>query len=741
MRDATYEMLTSATQRIILAVGGLFVLAIMVVGGQAGDITLQVLPSALTGGLFTLVALWLMPRRLRLAQGVWLVGFAACASVTLVMFRSPEFALAFGVIPLLALALLGAPGAAVAALLTAGWMLWLLYATGISLPAEIAKTLLWGGGLLALASWASLSPWTAGARQLSERNHAASLELEEARQQKLEMEQYRQELLQANTELSRLTDRLKAMTQLAEEARRVKEEFVANVSHELRTPLNMIIGYTELMIKSPQAYGRKLPSRLLADLATIQRNSQHLVELINDVLDLSQVDAGRMALTRTWVVLRDLMDAAVVATRPLFQSRGLFLRMELPEEEVQVFCDATRVREVILNLLSNAGRFTDQGGVDIKAARSGDELVISIRDTGPGIAPEDQKKLFEPFQQLDDALHHGRSGSGLGLSISKRFVELHNGRMWLESEVGQGTTFYFSIPLSIPAGTGGAGRFTRWFNPYQDYEIHPHVFKPAAAEPAPRFVIVEQEDSLRHLFSRYLEGVETVTVPTLDEGVRELERSPAHALIVNAPISKASPGMQDITLALPFNTPVIGCWVPGRKEAARRMGVVAYLLKPISQEALLAALDSVDGSSDSPKQILLVDDDAETLRLFARIISSTRPHCAMILTTSGQEALVLMKERQPDVVLLDLVLGDIDGFEVLKTKGADDAIRHIPIIVVSSTDPAGMPVLSDILLVARHNGLSTREFLACIQAVSQVLSSAPPRLAQAQPESSPGLPA
>lgn len=738
MHEAIYELRTSSTQRIITAVGGLFVLTIIVVGGRAGDITIQIVPIAFSGMLFSIVAYRLLPQRLRVAQGMWVAGCAITLSMAIAEFKIPELTMIIVVVPLFTILTLGWVATVVSSAFVVGWILWFPSLVGMNVPQHYLIMVLWVGALLILAGWAAISPLMSGVKELSEINQSETAELVATRNQKLEMEQYRHDLLRVNTELNRMTDRLKTMTQLAEESRRVKEEFVANVSHELRTPLNMIIGYTELMVKSPQTYGRKLPSKLLADLATIQRNSQHLVELINDVLDLSQVDAGRMTLARKWVSLHEIVNAAVVATQPLFHSKGLYMRVAQDDDDLQVYCDATRIHEVILNLLSNAVRFTDQGGVVLKAAHNNDELVISIQDTGPGISPEDQKKLFEPFQQLDDLLHHGRGGSGLGLSISKRFVELHNGRMWLESTVGKGATFSFSIPLPSPAGAGTVNPYTRWINPYQDYETRDHINKLKLAEPAPRFVIVEQEDSLRRLFAHYLQDVEVVAVPNIAEGICELERSPAQAIIVNTPLDKKTLGMADVTISVPFNTPVISCWVPGRKEAARRMGVVQYLLKPISPAALLKAIDDVDGQCDNPKQVLLVDDDAETLRLFARILSSLRPRYTLILTTSGREALDLMKTRKPDVVLLDLILADLDGSAVLKAKGEDDTICNIPVIVVSSTDPAGMPMLPDVLLVGRHNGLSTQELLACLQAVSQVLSSAPRRPGQAQPENPAG---
>jgi len=250
--------------------------------------------------------------------------------------------------------------------------------------------------------------------------------------------------------------------------RRAKEEFVANVSHELRTPLNMIIGFSEMIPELAHVYGVALPPALLSDIAAIRRNSQHLARLVDDVLDLSQVDAGRMALRKEWTSLREIVDEAILAVRALFESKGLSVETQIPSDLPEAFCDSTRIRQVMLNLLSNAGRYVKRGGVQVRVRQEQNELMVTVTDTGPGIAPADQQRLFQPFQQLESSLRHRSGGSGLGLTISKRFVEMHGGKMWLESQVGVGTTFGFSLPVQTPTvpalAEDGA---LRWFSPYE----------------------------------------------------------------------------------------------------------------------------------------------------------------------------------------------------------------------------------------------------------------------------------
>ena len=280
--------------------------------------------------------------------------------------------------------------------------------------------------------------------------HARAL-LERARDRQVELDQALADLTHASRQLALMNAKLAAATQAAEDAQKAKAEFVANISHELRTPLNMIIGFAEMIMQSPETYGASIPQALLADLAVILRNSQHLSSLIDDVLDLSQVEAGQMALVCERVSLQEVISAAMLAVQPLFKAKNLYITMQEGKDVPAIFCDRVRIRQVVLNLLSNAGRFTDSGGVDIRLWREGSKAVVSITDTGPGITQEDIKRLFQPFQQLDGSLKRRHKGSGLGLSISRSLVELHGGRIWVESEKGRGTTFFFSLPIDPPA--------------------------------------------------------------------------------------------------------------------------------------------------------------------------------------------------------------------------------------------------------------------------------------------------
>ena len=717
----TDELLRSTLRTLILAVGilcvGWYVLAnITTVNALVLEVSIVLLSVALPAAL----ALRLLAGRLLVAAVFWLAGLAGTIVLAFFLFGQPEIALLFALLPLLSTAIVGWPAGLVAEGLVAGLMVWLV--RGGLLPPTYLPILTLGGAVAGVLGWGvthallTVAQWSLGGFERARR------ETQTARDQRLELRQTQDDLIQANRELARLSDRLRALNRVAEGARRAKEEFVANVSHELRTPLNMIIGFSEMIMRVPQVYGGELPQALLADIAAIRRNSQHLAKLVDDVLDLSQVDAGQMTLNQERLHVAEIVAEAVESVGALFASKGLYLRVEASRELPTVSCDRTRIRQVLINLLSNAGRFTEQGGVIVRACCRDSSVVVTVTDTGPGIAPENQERLFKPFEQLDGSIRRRHGGSGLGLAISKRFVDLHGGRMWLESEPGVGTTISFTLPLTAKwqAALDQGNDPARWFNRYEEigYRLRTRPSKAPAPDVVPRLVVVERGNTLSRLFSRYLPECELVSTPDIAWAVRELHRSPAQAMIVNSP-PRRDQAVLSACGSLPYATPALICWVPGEDETARELGVVRYLTKPISSEGLLSALDDLD---PQVRTVLLVDDDQEVLRLFVRMLASPDRGYRILQAQGGQRALELMRERRPDVVLLDLIMPGTDGFQVLEEKNRDPAIHDIPVIVVSSRDPCGDQIAGDTLTVRCSGGFPAGSLVACVRAISEALS-------------------
>jgi signal transduction histidine kinase len=218
------------------------------------------------------------------------------------------------------------------------------------------------------------------------------------------------------------------------------------MSHELRTPLNAILGYTELILDN--IYG-ETPDKMRAVLDRVQSNGKHLLGLINDVLDLSKIEAGQLTLALSDYSIKDVVHGVYSVVESLATAKQLALKVEVPPDLPVAHGDERRLTQVLLNLVGNAIKFTDKGEVAIKASAANGAYTLSVCDTGPGIAAADQKKIFEEFQQADSSATKKKGGTGLGLSISKRIVELHGGRIWVESDVGKGSTFSFEVPLTV----------------------------------------------------------------------------------------------------------------------------------------------------------------------------------------------------------------------------------------------------------------------------------------------------
>lgn len=664
----------------------------------------------------------LYDRQPRWANLIWGVGLLATVTLAVALFGRTEIAFFYALVPLLvSLVAEWRWGMATQLLLltilaTLGPRLGLGGITGLA-----SVTVLAMGALALVLGWAFARELYLTAEWGMGRYYVAQGQVQELRDQRVELLRAQKDRDLANIELARLSDRLAMMTQLAEEARRAKEEFVARVSHELRTPLNMIVGFSEVIMRSPDVYGADLPGALLADVAAIHRNSLHLSALVDDVLDLSQVDAGRVALTREWIRAGELVRGAVDAVRGLFVTKGLSIEVEIAEEGLPLFVDATRVRQVLLNLLGNAGRFTQRGGVVVSLRHAGDEAVIVVRDTGPGIPSEEQGRLFEPFSQVQSLLRGHKGGTGLGLCISKRFVEMHGGRIWLESVVGEGSTFAFALPLTLQttAEERLGADVRRWFSPYQEYEPRDHPAHLPDVPPGPRYVVLEQEGNLARLVRRYAGAAEVVQVSEADAAHVELAHTPANALLVNAPPHDVRAWLRGPLATLPYATPLFSCWLPGREEAARRLHVCEYLLKPVTREELEGAIANV---GVPVRRILLVDDEPDVLHLFIRMLSSQGQRYLVNQALTARRALQLMRERRPDLVLLDLLMPDMDGFELLRQKGQDAAIRDIPVVVVSSRSPEGEARVCPMLEVRQGDGLTTLQLLRCIEGLTQILS-------------------
>ncbi len=697
---------------LFLAAAVLYVVAIALPDQHLGSVPGVIL-------LLLSVGIWLLLQasRYRLAA---IVLVCSCFGVILLVVAWSGLAesvlfLALGVG--LAAVLISLPASVACALACS---LWLLIGTADSTQVDAALRAaalisIWG---MIWLIWLASRPLLL-ARQWFEANYEQSrAALEESRDYQFRLRQALDDLKEANHQLSQLHRLAHNLRAQADDARRSKEQFVANVSHELRTPLNMIVGFIEMAMNSPKTYGPDIPQALLADLEIVLRNGRHLSSLIDDVLDLSQIEIGQMALMRESSALPELVAAAVQAVQPLFDSKGLYLHTQLPPDLPPLYCDRIRIRQVLLNLLSNAGRFTERGGVRLRAWQEEDAIIVSVADTGPGIKADVFDEVFKPFQQLDGTVRSHWTGSGLGLSISKHFVELHKGRMWLESEPGRGAAFFFRLPIA-EAVLAEDGEMMRWFSPHLTFVEKTRL--PSLPKPVDRarLIVYERDSTLSRLLSRYLQNAELTLAPSLEAAIAQAERHPAQALLINAVSVGEDLLRLEREMALPDGLPVIVCSAPGIRDAAASLGAADYLIKPISREALLAVLDrlELDGAT-----VLIVDDEPDALRLFRRMLASAGRGYRVLRASSAGQARQILSETTPDVVFTDLVMPGTDGFQLIAEMKANPALRDVPIVVISARDPLGQPIMSKSLAVARADGIAAPQLLATIDALVKTLS-------------------
>jgi len=520
---------------------------------------------------------------------------------------------------------------------------------------------------------------------------------------------HRAELARALANLDIAYRRLETMNielerarQAAVEARRLKAEFAANISHELRTPLNLIIGFSEMMILSPQSYDNQpLPPAYRGDVQSIYRNAKHLSQLIDDVLDLSQIEAARMGLVKEPISLAQIIEEATTTVAQLFKSKHLSLNVQVPAGLPTIDVDRTRVRQVLINLLNNAARFTDQGGVTVSAEQKDEEIVVAVADTGIGIPAEDLNKVFEEFRQLDGSIRRRAGGSGLGLAISRRLVELHGGRIWVQSQVGQGTTFYFALPFRHETTALHVGH---------DWELAPHVGTPLVQRQS--LFVVTNEARTASLFRRYLDDYKVVPVATMSEALRRAEEEQVYAIVNALPVGSLGwidpKNVQDSRC----NVPVIAVAMRGHGFGPKDLAVVSYLTKPVLQEQVVSVLHGLG----DVRHLLIVDDDHDTVRLLSRMARLAGPQYRVSKAFDGAQALEMMYKRKPDAVILDLLMPGVDGYTVLERMRSSSQLRDIPVVVVTARGREQEAITVDALGLTRPDGFALGEAISCLKA-------------------------
>ena len=441
---------------------------------------------------------------------------------------------------------------------------------------------------------------------------------------------------------------------------RLKTQFIANMSHELRTPLNSIIGFSRVLLKGIDG---PLTDLQRQDLMAIYNAGQHLLGLINDILDLSKIEAGKMELHFSEVDMREIIRGVMSTAVGLTRDKPIELRQEVPEGLPPVWADAQRARQVLLNLVSNAAKFTDQGFIAVRASADAHFVTISVQDTGIGIPREKQKEIFQEFTQVESGTTRRYGGTGLGLAIARRLVELMGGRIWVESEVGKGSTFYFTLPRARPQA------------------------REAPVAGRPLILCVDDDPGVITLYRRYLEkhGFEVVglTDPRKTLEMARRLRPVAITLDIMMPHKNGWAVLQELKAdAETRNIPVIVCTIVDERGRGFSLGAAEYLVKPFTEEELLEALQRADGRP-RPLRVLVIDDSEEDRRLIRRVLESAGGY-QILEAPGGQEGTAIARRERPDLVILDLMMPGMDGFMVVEALKGDPETRAIPILVLTA---------------------------------------------------------
>src|SRR5215469_3199439 len=475
-----------------------------------------------------------------------------------------------------------------------------------------------------------------------------------------------------NAQLYRQLERQSAALEIAS---RHKSEFLASMSHELRTPLNAIIGFSEVLLE--RMFG-ELNERQDDYLRDIWSSGKHLLELLNDILDLSKIEAGQMVLNRSEFDVGESLEYCLSLVRERAIKQRILLNLEVEPEVGLVNADRLRVRQVVLNLLSNAVKFTPDGGrVQVRASMRDQDLVVTVADTGPGVAAEDRQRIFDSFQQ---GTHHTEQveGTGLGLTLSKQIVELHGGRIWVDSEPGNGSTFGFALP----AGSGDPA-----LTSVPLAALDPGLTMEPAPDLGPTVVVVEDDRRSFDLLRVYLEAAGARVVGARDgaEGLDTVRRLNPAGVILDILLPgvdgwevlaqlKADPGTAAI--------PVIVVSMVDERGRGFALGAAEYLVKPVGKEQLLAALYRAAAMPERQHTVVAIDDDPMAIEL---VRASLEPEgWTVVGAATGQEGLALIRERQPSAVLLDLLMPGMDGFEVVEALRADPDTKSVPVVILTS---------------------------------------------------------
>ncbi len=503
----------------------------------------------------------------------------------------------------------------------------------------------------------------------------------------------------------------------AESANRTKSTFLANMSHELRTPMNAIIGYSEMLIEEAEDLGQ---DDFTPDLQKIRGAGKHLLALINDILDLSKIEAGKMTLFLEDIKLGEMIKEVVGTIQPLLEKNANRLDVRVADDLGVMRADLTKVRQTLFNLLSNATKFTERGIITLSAERfrpeaeesaidTGDRIRIRVSDTGIGMTPEQLGKLFQAFTQADASTTRKYGGTGLGLVISRKFCQIMGGDISVESRPGIGTTFIVDLPVIV--------------QPQADPAVVPDA-KSVPARPAPAgrktILIIDDDPDAADLMARALDrsGFATIRASKGGEGIVMAQQQQPDAITLDVMM----PGMDGWSVLsvlksdqLTAKIPVVMVTMLQDRQLGYALGAADFLTKPVDAEKLREVLSRHAGSGKSgaahEMPVLVVEDDPASREMLVRVLR--KEGYLVTEAENGSVALERIAEKRPELILLDLMMPVMDGFEFLSIIAAEPQLAGIPVIVITAKDltPADREVLNGSVAEVFEKGAMDREKL------------------------------
>jgi signal transduction histidine kinase/CheY-like chemotaxis protein len=625
-----------------------------------------------------------------LAQVVWNLGLTILTIMAYGFYHRPEIVLFLCFLPIMSEVMLGfKPTLVLESIIIVLALFWNNISFLPALPGHYNIALILSSMASAALGWGISYNLVISIESSSQHYREAVQRLNEAREHRAEISVLLKDVNNANYQLDRMNLMLSYAREQADKAREERDRFALAVSHELRSPLNFIIGFSDLMINSPETYDdlNSWPPGLYDDINEIYKSSIYLMQLINDILDMGKMDAKQFTVFKEKIDFSLIVEDVVEMVQTAFTNKGLELIIRVDPDLPPVFVDRTRIRQVLLNLVTNSLRFTKQGSITIRAFSYNQDLLrVEVIDTGSGIAKEDIPNVFREFRQLGNSGQPSREGSGLGLSIGQRFIRMHNGEMGVESEPGHGSLFYFTVPFHHAIDDVKVIDKDTTIEEVKEETT-------SVQEKIPLLLLLTTDAFSARVFIKEIEGykVTILTDPHQLESV--VENTFPRAVILDENLA-VDVDVQRFIASPPYDLPVLTLSLPViRQDRNSNLpeGVLDYLVKPVPRQILVETVQKIKMKVNT---ILVVDDDPSMARFVNQALKTAEedPHSLYsglkILTAlDGQEALKFLHSLPVGAVFLDLDLTDMNGLTLLNQMLQDKDLKQIPVVIISASDP------------------------------------------------------